>query len=127
MATTAPSVLILSDDLIFTSRITGAARDYGASAQVVRNVDAAISAAQREPPSCVIVDLALIGGRMVELIGALASLPSRPRLIAYGSHVDTESLRSATEAGCDVVLPRSRFVEVLPRDLPQWLAPRAKA
>ena len=30
-------------------------------------------------------------------------------------------LRAAREAGCDLVLPRSKFVEELPRALPGWL------
>jgi hypothetical protein len=45
-------------------------------------------------------------------------------VVAYGSHVDTATLRAAREAGCDVVLPRSKFVEELPTALPTWLAPR---
>jgi hypothetical protein len=42
-------------------------------------------------------------------------------VVAYGSHVDTERLRAARSAGCDPVLPRSKFVEELPKALPQWL------
>jgi hypothetical protein len=42
--------------------------------------------------------------------------------VAYGSHVDTESLRAARAAGCDRVLPRSKFIEELPSALPDWFA-----
>ena len=45
-----------------------------------------------------------------------------PRLVAYGSHVDAEALRAARAAGCDPVLPRSKFVDDLPAALPGWLA-----
>lgn len=31
------------------------------------------------------------------------------RVIGFGSHVDTETLDAARAAGCDEVLPRSRF------------------
>ena len=31
------------------------------------------------------------------------------------------------QAGCDPVLPRSKFVEELPRALPEWLAPAPPA
>jgi hypothetical protein len=41
--------------------------------------------------------------------------------MAYGSHVDTATLRAARAAGCDPVLPRSKFVEDLPICLPAWL------
>ena len=44
-----------------------------------------------------------------------------PRMVAYGSHVDAAVLRAAREAGCDPVLPRSKFVEELPRALPEWM------
>ena len=44
-----------------------------------------------------------------------------PRVVAYGSHVDVETLRKAREAGCDPVLPRSKFVEELPKELPAWM------
>jgi hypothetical protein len=48
-----------------------------------------------------------------------------PRVVAYGSHVDTATLRAAREAGCDPVLPRSKFVEELPSALPHWFTPRS--
>ena len=44
-----------------------------------------------------------------------------PRVVAYGSHVETETLRKAREAGCDPVLPRSKFVEELPAKLREWI------
>ena len=72
---------------------------------------------------CVIVDLAFPGLDLPDLIRRLGEVcASPPRVVAYGSHVDTQTLRAAREAGCDVVLPRSKFVEDLPRELPAWLA-----
>jgi hypothetical protein len=56
------------------------------------------------------------------LADALASLSTarRPRVVAYGSHVDAAGLRAARAAGCDIVLPRSQFVEELPGKLKEW-------
>ena len=34
--------------------------------------------------------------------------------VAFGSHVDTVALADARSAGCDPVLPRSRFTAELP-------------
>jgi hypothetical protein len=48
-----------------------------------------------------------------------------PRVVGYGSHVEAELLRAAREAGCDPVLPRSKFVKDLDRDLTGWLTPPA--
>jgi len=35
--------------------------------------------------------------------------------------VDATGLKTARDAGCDVVLPRSAFVEQLPHKLPEWM------
>lgn len=115
--------LLLCDDLIFTSRITGEARALGLTVKSARSLEQLLDIAQQETPSCVLVDLAFPGLVLPELFQRLgeACNPS-PRVVAYGSHVDTESLRAARLAGCDPVLPRSKFVEELPRALPQWLA-----
>jgi len=44
----------------------------------------------------------------------LDTLPTpRPFVVGYGSHVDAATLKAARAAGCDVVLPRSQFVEQL--------------
>ena len=43
------------------------------------------------------------------------------RVVGYGSHVDAATLHAARVAGCDPVLPRSKFVEELPGALPGWL------
>ena len=36
-------------------------------------------------------------------------------IYAFGSHVDTDALKAARQAGCDHVWARSRFVEELPQ------------
>jgi CheY-like chemotaxis protein len=118
-----PVGLLLSDDLMFTSRITATARQLGleirsASAQVgLENL------AERQAPRCVILDLSNPGldvGALVRRLREVCSQP--PFIVGYGSHVDAATLRAAREAGCDLVLPRSKFVEELPRVLPEWFA-----
>jgi CheY-like chemotaxis protein len=117
------SAILLSDDLMFISRITGVGRDLGLSIVSARSATALLDSARRQPPTCVIVDLANGGLDLSALIDGLRDLPHRPRIVAYGSHVDAASLQAARAAGCDVVLPRSKFVEELPTALPQWLVP----
>jgi CheY-like chemotaxis protein len=117
-----PSAILLSDDLIFTSRVTGTARDLGLRVTPARSPAALLESARQQIPTCVIVDLSYPGLVIGELTAGLAALPARPRVVAYGSHVDTATLRAARDAGCDVVLPRSKFVEELPTALPAWLA-----
>ncbi|HEY1379425.1 MAG TPA: hypothetical protein VGF55_21665 [Gemmataceae bacterium] len=117
-----PTAILLSDDLIFTSRVTGTARDLGLAVAAARSPAAVLDLARRQPPACVILDLAHPRLDVPALIAGLAELPHRPRVVAYGSHVDTASLKAARAAGCDVVLPRSKFVEDLPTALPAWLS-----
>jgi CheY-like chemotaxis protein len=122
-ATTGPLGLLLSDDLIFTSRVTGTARAAGLTVQAARSAEALEALARQQTPTCVLLDLGNPGLDLPELLGWLrAACPCMPRVVAYGSHVDAAGLRAARAAGCDVVLPRSAFVEQLPQELPAWLA-----
>lgn len=114
--------LLLSDDLIFTSRIAGAARDNGLMVKAAHSVDELVELARRAPPRAVIVDLANPGLDLSELLMALAAVcPVPPRVIAYGPHVEAAMLHAARAAGCDLVLPRSKFVEELPTRIGAWL------
>ncbi len=118
-----PSGLLLCDDLLFASRITGEARALGLTVTPARSVDQLVELARQQAPSCVVVDLACPGLVLDDLFRRLGDVCSpTPRVVAYGSHVDAAGLRAARSAGCDPVLPRSKFVEELPRALPQWLA-----
>jgi CheY-like chemotaxis protein len=115
--------LLLSDDMLFTSRITGTAQGLGLTVRLARSVEALRTLAKDQTPACVILDLAHPGLRIDEWMTELRQICSpMPRVIAYGSHVDTATLQAARAAGCDVVLPRSKFVEELPRALAGWLA-----
>jgi CheY-like chemotaxis protein len=115
--------ILLSDDVMFTSRVTGTGSALGLPVRSARTADALLTLARQEPPTCVIVDLANPRLNIADLVARLVTLPARPRVVAYGSHVDAATLRAARDAGCDVVLPRSKFVEELPTALPAWLAP----
>jgi len=117
-----PPGLLLSDDLIFASRITGTARSLGYEVKTSRTADGFLELARQQPPRGVILDLACPGLAPEALLeGWRAACPVMPRVVAYGSHVDTDTLRAARAAGCDPVLPRSKFVEDMPRELPAWL------
>jgi CheY-like chemotaxis protein len=113
--------LLLCDDMIFTSRIVGTAKDLGMTIKPARSAAALLDLAGQETPTCVIVDLANPELDVADLIGRLRErCTPMPFVAAYGSHVDTETLRQARQAGCDVVWPRSKFVTELPQALPGW-------
>jgi len=113
-----PHGYLLSDDLLFTSRIAGTARGLGLDVRVARSASELGKLIAQQPPACLLLDLHNPGLALEEL---LASLPRpRPLVVAYGSHVDAARLKAARDAGCDLVLPRSKFVEELPAALPRW-------
>ena len=117
----APLVLVLTDDLIFGSRIAAVAREIGAvarTAEMSMRLPRCIASAA---PSCVMVDLQVADARIADIVAAVRSSAPSPRIIAYGSHVDAAGLDRATQAGCDVVLARSKFVERLEPELRNWL------
>jgi CheY-like chemotaxis protein len=117
--------LLLSDDLMFTSRITATARQLGLEVFPANTQAALEKLAERQVPGCVILDLSNPGLDVAGLLRRLGeTCEPMPFVVGYGSHVDTATLRAAREAGCDVVLPRSKFVEELPQALPEWFAGR---
>jgi DNA-binding NarL/FixJ family response regulator len=114
--------LILSDDLIFASRVTATARAAGLAVKVVRSPELLLAAAKESPPAGVILDLHNPGLDLPTLLAGLReACPAMPRVVAYGSHVEAETLRAARRAGCDLVMPRSQFVEELETGLREWV------
>jgi CheY-like chemotaxis protein len=116
-----PVGLLLSDDLLFVSRITGTARSLGLNIKQVRTGEALLALAGTQPPACVLINLQNPGLDIANLVGSLRAA-CQVFIVGYGSHVDTATLNKAREAGCDLVLPRSKFVEVLATELPGWFA-----
>lgn len=115
--------LHLCDDIMFASRVSGEARVHGLAIKTIRTRQRLLEEAQRERPPCVLLDLAFPGLDLPDLLRHLGEMGDPPpRTVAYGSHVDAESLRAARAAGCDPVLTRGQFVEELPRELPHWLS-----
>jgi CheY-like chemotaxis protein len=118
----APVGYLLSDDLMFTSRITGTASALGLAVKPVRSLEALQALVAKQAPRCLLIDLSVAGSGLADLLQRLREAGfSMPRVIAYGSHVDAATLRAARELGCDSVLPRSKFVEELPRALAEWM------
>src|SRR3954468_20953142 len=110
-----PAGLLLSRDLIFTSKITGTARELGRRVMVAGNTALAAAMIEQWRPKVVFVDLS--AGDLVAAPALLAyqkaAGPGTP-FVAFGSHVDTNALAAARDAGCDPVMPRSKFSAELP-------------
>lgn len=121
--TAEPHGLMLCDDLLFTSKVTGTARAVGVIVTAIRSVERLVALAETEPPSCVILDLHNTTLDLPTLMSSLREkCPTMPRVIAFGSHVDVDLLAAARQAGCDRVMPRSQFVKQLETGLKEWLS-----
>jgi CheY-like chemotaxis protein len=110
-----PPGLLLSRDLIFTSKVTGTARELGHRVLIAGNIALASSMIEQWHPRVVFVDLA--AGDLVQppaLMAFREIAAPNTAFVAFGSHVDTQALAAAKAAGCDPVLPRSRFSAELP-------------
>jgi CheY-like chemotaxis protein len=114
--------LLLSDDLIFTSRIIGTARYLGLEVQPARTLGELLCLLESRRPTCVILDLHHADLGTADVVAACKRAGTR--VVGYGAHVAVEVLKAAREAGCDVVWPRSKFVEELAAALPAWLQER---
>jgi DNA-binding NarL/FixJ family response regulator len=114
--------LVLSDDLVFVSRIAATAQAAGLAVRQARSPAELLALAAKNPPPGVILDLQNPGLDLAALLTELRIVcPVMPRVTGYGSHVEAELLRSAREAGCDLVLPRSKFVKELDSQIATWL------
>jgi len=115
------NILLLSDDLIFTSRVTGAAAAANLAVRVAKSQEALLVLARQTPPALAILDLANPGLNIDACVAALKAIDPPPAIVAYGPHVDAAGLKAARAAGCDRVLPRSQFAEELPTRLAAWI------
>ena len=100
-------MIALVADLIFASRITGAAKAAGRSVTVVRSADA-LAAKLDDSIGLAFIDLDVDDA--MEAIQTCATANPRPRIIAFGAHVDKDALTDAKSRGADEALPRSAFV-----------------
>lgn len=108
-------VLCLVDDLIFSIKISTAAKALSAPVFFERSPDMALPRIREKHPSLVIFDLNSSKLRPLEIIAQMkadAALKTI-RTLGYVSHVQTDVIAAARAAGIDEVLARSAFSERL--------------
>ena len=109
-------VFYLTGDLLFSSRVSGAAANLGVDLQVVGSV---VQLLQRADASIdcklVLVDLTLSSLELDAAVQAIRERMPEARIIAYGPHVQEALLTAAAAAGCDEVLSRGQFDREFPR------------
>src|SRR3954468_24913704 len=100
------AVLFLCPNLMFASRVSGAAAALKIPLQVVATASdlaAKLSAKTR----LVIVDLSQPGLDLPQLVGQVRQGSPSARIVAFGPHVNEAELAAAKAAGCDEVMPNS--------------------
>jgi len=111
---TSDNVAILVDDMFFASKINSTATEHGRKIERVKTREQ-LEALAANPPALVIVDL---NSDRQDPIDAIRFLKSNPDLrsvpvTAFVSHVQTDLIRAAQAAGCDYVLARSAFTQMI--------------
>ena len=103
------------DDLMFSIRISTAAKSLQTDVYFERSADKLLDTVRDKRPTLVIFDLNSVRMRPLE---ALAQLKGDPELAAirtlgYVAHADSATIDAARGAGIDQVLARSAFVNQL--------------
>jgi CheY-like chemotaxis protein len=113
--------LLVSRDLIFTSKIKGTADALGYRLVVAGNQALAVSSIETSQPRLILIDLTAGDIARREALEAYRQTAGpEVWLVAFGPHVDVESLAMARSAGCQLVLPRSKLAAELPELLRQY-------
>jgi CheY-like chemotaxis protein len=103
-------ILAVLGDLMFTVKISDAAKRAGVAVEFARTADQAWH--KIEGASAVILDLNFAPPELITHLKSADGTRSIP-LIGYVSHVQTDVIRQAKENGCDTVMARSAFVQGL--------------
>lgn len=115
-------VIALIDDLFFLAKVQETAKHAGVTLETAATGEQLLKAAAGSPAALVLVDLNARQGALdaVERLCAAKEpvrLPDRRgnprRVIAFLSHVQTELAERARSAGCQEVMPRSKFTQNL--------------
>jgi CheY-like chemotaxis protein len=114
--------IVLIDDLFFLAKVHETAKHIGVTLETAANGEQLLKAAAGSPAALILVDLNAKQGALdaVERLCAAngpARLPDGQgnprRVIAFLSHVQTDLAERARAAGCQDVMPRSKFTQNL--------------
>lgn len=113
---TARTVLVVVDDLFFSSKIGETIRQLGGEPRFAAEADEIPDDPDWGPPAAIIVDLDLARTDPLELIAHLkgGEATGDVPMMAFGRHTRPEAFAHAREAGCERAVPRSEFVKRLP-------------
>jgi PleD family two-component response regulator len=108
-------ILAVLDDLMFSSKIKTAANQLGVDLRFSRSADGALETMRKNPTTLVIFDL---NNERISPLGIVAAMKQDAALatiptVGYASHVQTDVIQAARQAGVGEVLARSAFTQQL--------------
>jgi CheY-like chemotaxis protein len=108
-------ILAVVDDLMFSSKIKTAANQLGVDLRFSRSVDGAIETMRSNPTTLVLFDLNM---QRLDPLAIVAKMQADPALapiptLGFASHVHTDIINAARQAGVRDVLARSAFAQQL--------------
>ena len=108
-------ILCAVDDLIFSIKISTAAKALGTPIFFERAADKVLASIREQKPSLVIFDLNSVKLRPMDVIASMKGDPELKeiRTLGFVSHVHSNIIADAREAGIDEVLARSAFSDRL--------------
>ncbi len=119
-------ILLVSPDLLATSRIAALARPLPARVETLRSLDG-------EPPAgpfdLVLLDLQGLPGDAAVIVARAAKLVERQqddagraaKIVAFGPHVHKDRLADAHAAGADAAVSRGELLGSFPGLVRRWL------
>lgn len=102
------AVVFLCPNLMFASRVSGAATVLKVPMQVLANAGD-LAAKLTDQTRLVIIDLGQNGLDLPKVVADVRFKAPAARIVAFGSHVNEVALAAARDAGCDDVMPNSQF------------------
>ena len=111
------TIIAVLDDLFFQVKIAEAAKRADLQLVVVKTEEALMQKLESSPV-LLIIDLNCRSVDPLQLFTSIKASPHRElSIIGYVSHVQSELIKRAQEAGCDNVMARSAFSANLPQIL----------
>ncbi len=110
-------------DFFFETRICDTAKELNREVRCFSDADRIAQTLSTENVPVLLIDLSTMSDCLDEL-PRFRELAPGLSVIAFGSHVQTDLLNQARQAGCDSVLTRSRFTGELVNLLQKYLPPR---
>ncbi len=112
-------VAVAVSDLFFAARIRETAAQLGVTSLPLGKAETIEEFVRRERPDLLIIDLNDGRFNAIEAIQGIKGSNdiSLTRIVGFLSHVQTDLFNAAVRAGCDQVLPRSKFTQTLPQIL----------